>query len=71
MINYDKWFGRDCLTLWWYKSVKEFFKNVNFEKKSDDDKTHAKLPNMQRVKFNYKHIDGSRLIKMQMAQVRN
>ena len=51
--------------------MKEFFKNVNFEKKSDDDKTHAKLPNMQRVKFNYKHIDGSRLIKMQMAQVRN
>ena len=27
---------------------KEFFENVNFERKSANDKTYAKLPSMQR-----------------------
>ena len=29
--------------------LKEFFEKVNFEKKSADDKRHAKLPGRQRV----------------------
>ena len=29
--------------------LKEFFEKVDFEKKSADDKKHAKLPNRQRV----------------------
>ena len=39
----------NCLTLMVF--LKDFFKNVDFEKKSADDKKHDKLPIRQRVKF--------------------
>ena len=38
--------GSNCLTMVVF--LKEFFQKVNFEKKTADDKKHAKFPNRQK-----------------------
>ena len=44
----------NCLTLRWY-SLKIYLTN-NFRKKCTDDKKHAKLPSIQRVKGTYSFL---------------